>query len=70
MTLFNECIDLKSFFRFNIFLGTYQLCPVEETFEYTFDNVKVGARCCFGIYVGNGLFMVYFKSYLLFVVRK
>ena len=39
---------------------------VKETFEYTFDDVRVDARCWFGIYVGNGFFAVYFE--FIFVV--
>ena len=34
MTIFNEHIDLKFSFFFNIFLGTYRLCFVKETFKY------------------------------------
>ena len=34
---------------------------VKETFEYTFDDVRVDARCWFDMYVGNGFFDVHFE---------
>ena len=43
------------------------MCSVKETFEYTFDDVRVDARCWFGIYVGNGFFAVHFE--FIFVVN-
>ena len=44
MAILNERIDLKFFF-FDIFLGTYRVCSVTETFEYTLDGVRVDVRC-------------------------
>ena len=42
---------------------------MKESFEYTFDDVSVDARCWFDIYVGNGCFLQYIlNSYLLFMV--
>ena len=40
---------------------------VKETFEYTFDDVRVDARCWFDMYVGNGFFVVYFE--FIFIVN-
>ena len=40
---------------------------VKETFEYTFDDVRVDARCWFDMYVGNGIFAVHFE--FIFVVN-
>ena len=34
---------------------------MKETFEYTFDDVRVDARCWFDMYVGNGIFAAYFE---------
>ena len=43
------------------------MCSVKETFEYTFDDVRVDARCLFNMYVGNGFFSVHFE--FIFVVN-
>ena len=43
------------------------MCSVKETFEYTFDDVRVDARCWFQMYVGNGIFTVHFE--FVFVVN-
>ena len=34
---------------------------MKENCEYTFDDVRVDARCCFDIYVGNGFFAMHFQ---------
>ena len=34
------------------------MCSVKETFECTFDDVRIDARCWFDTYVGNGFFAV------------
>ena len=36
------------------------MCSVKETFEYSFDDVRVDPRCCFDMYVGNGFFALLF----------
>ena len=42
---------------------------MKETFEYTFHDVTVDARCWFDVYVGNGFFLrCTLNSYLLFMV--
>ena len=43
------------------------MCSVKETFEYTFDDVRVDARCWFYMYVGNGFFAVHFQ--FIFIVN-
>ena len=43
------------------------MCSVKETFEYTFDNVRVNTRCWFDMYVGNVESMVHF--HFIFVVN-
>ena len=40
---------------------------MKETFEYTFDDVRVDARCWFYMYVGNGFFAVHFQ--FIFVIN-
>ena len=40
---------------------------MKETFEYTFDDVRIEARCLFDMYVGNGFFAVHFE--FIFVVN-
>ena len=34
---------------------------MKETFEYTFDVVRVDARCWFDVHIGNGFFSVHFE---------
>ena len=34
---------------------------MKETFEYTFDDVRVDAQCWIDMYVGNGIFVVLFE---------
>ena len=67
MAILSEHISQKFFFFFDIFLGTYRVCSVKETFEYIFNYVRVNARCWFDMYVGNGFFAVHFE--LIFVVN-
>ena len=67
MAILNEHINQKFFFFFDIFLRTYRVCSVKETFEYTYDDVKVDARCWFDIYVCNGFFVMHFE--FIFVVN-
>ena len=43
------------------------MCSVKETFEYTFDDVRVDVRCWFDMYVGNGFFSVHLE--FIFVVN-
>ena len=43
------------------------MCSVKETFEYTFDDVRVDARWWFDMYVGNGFFAVHFQ--FIFIVN-
>ena len=40
---------------------------MKETFEYTFDDVRIDARCWFDMYVGNGFFAVHLE--FIFVVN-
>ena len=40
---------------------------VKETFEYTYDDVKVDAWCWFDMYVCNGFFAMHFD--FIFVVN-
>ena len=37
------------------------MCSVKETFEYTFDDVRVDARFWPDMYVVNGFFTVHFE---------
>ena len=66
MAILNEHINQKMFFFFDIFLGTYRVCSVNDTFEYTFDDVRVDARCWFDMCVGNGFFAVHFQLIFVF----
>ena len=43
------------------------MCSVKETFENTFGDVRVDARCWFDRYIGNGFLAVHFE--FIFVVN-
>ena len=67
MAILNESIknSIKNFSSL-IYFSEHRVCSAKETFEYTFDNVRVDARCWFDMYVDNGFFAVHFE--FVFVV--